>query len=169
MDDALTFDDVELDDMGVVQVTENRNFIQRARDWYNNLRESYIENYIENGKAQEIEQRIDQYAEDFKNGVKTVSGVANAAAPFIPAQSVFSKIVKKIAMPALCKLADIAAKIQKKLFIGGKRFIEKHFLHVDGTNPTIEAYDFDNGTADLIEDWEDTKEAYQEVSEGWSK
>ena len=58
MSEALTYDD-----MGVIQVTENRNFIERAKEWYNNLREDYKENYIDTGKAQEFEQKVEESSE----------------------------------------------------------------------------------------------------------
>lgn len=158
------------EDVQVLQVTENRNFIERAKDWYNQKRNDYIENYINNGKAQEIEQKIDDNAEKFKDGVRTVSAVAGDIASFVSPESAFGKICSNIASPAICKLADLAAKIQKKVIIGGKRFIEKHFLHVDGTNQNIDAYNFDDGITEPQIDIGNLKDSYEEVANlGWGK
>ena len=164
MSEALTYDD-----MGVIQVTENRNFIERAKDWYNNLREDYKENYIDTGKAQEFEQKVEESSERLKEGIKNVGEIAGTIGGFLTESSAFGKLCSKVASPALAKLADIAANIQKKLLIGGKRFIEKHFLHVDGTNQEVTAYDFDNNIAEVIEDFGEAKDNFNEVREGWSR
>ena len=95
------------------------------------IREEYKEKYIDTGKAQEIEAKIDEKAKRKKKIIKVAGTVATVALIFIPADGPFGELCTILATPALCALVDVSAEIQKKMEITGKRTIEKHLLHVD--------------------------------------
>ena len=132
--------------MSVIQVNEERGFVD---------------------KAQEMEAKIDESAKKKKKVIKIAGTVATVALIFIPADGPFGELCTVLATPALCALVDVSADIQKKMQITGKRTVEKYVLHVDGTNKNVTGLSLDKD--ELVKDFTNLKEAVNDFEGGLSK
>lgn len=135
----------------VLLMEEDRGFINKAKSKMEQLRKSYKEKYIDTGKSQAFEQKIDDDAKRTKRAIKIAGTLATVVLFFCPADGPFGEFCTALATPGLCALVDLAADIKKKSIITGKRGLEKHFLRVDGSNGNIDAYDLTNN--EIIEDF----------------
>ena len=155
--------------MSVIQVNEERGFVDKAKKAMSleHIREEYKKKYIDTGKAQEIETKIDEKAKKKKKVIKIAGTVATVALIFIPADGPFGELCTVLATPALCALVDVSADIQKKMQITGKRAVEKYVLHVDGTNKNVTGLSLDKD--ELVKDFTNLKEAVNDLEGGLSK
>ena len=160
---------MENNDMSVIQVNEERGLIDKAKKamGLEHIREEYKKKYIDTGKAQKIEAKIDEKAKKKKKIIKVVGGVATVALVFIPADGPFGELCTVLATPALCALVDVSADIKKKALITEKRAVEKYFLHVDGTNKDVKGFSLDR--KELTEDFTKLKEAVNDLEGGFNK
>ena len=136
---------------------EKRDFIYKVRAFYEKLngkvaetRQSYQENFVDTGYSQEIEEKIEQDAENTKKAVKVAGTAATIALMFCPADGPFGEIATLLATPAFCELVNVAADIKKKSIITQKRAFEKYFMKADGKNPNVSGYDLTNN--EIIDD-----------------
>lgn len=135
----------------VIMTEEDRGFVQKARDFnkkskdkLEQARKDYKEKYIDTGKSQELEQKIENDAKRKKRAIKIAGTVATVLLMFTAADGgPLGEICTALATPGLCKLVDIATDIKKKSLITGKRAVENHFLKVDGSNDKVEGYDLE--------------------------
>ena len=155
--------------MSVIQVSEERSFVDKAKKAMSleHIREEYKKKYIDTGKAQEIETKIDEKAKKKKKVIKIAGTVATVALIFIPADGPFGELCTVLVTPALCALVDVSADIQKKMQITGKRAVEKYVLHVDGTNKNVTGLSLDKD--ELVKDFTNLKEAVNDFEGGLSK
>lgn len=162
----------------IIHVVENRDFVNRAKRKSNELKENkvnlekirqmYKEKMIDTGKAQELEEKIEKQAKITKKAIKIAGTLATVALIFIPADGPFGEITTALATPSLCALVDIVTDIKKKAIITGKRGIEKHILHVDGTNKKISAFDLNNGQ-EFIKEFRNLKKTMNDVEQDISR
>lgn len=154
----------------IIMIEEDRSFINKAKKYMqknkqklDDFRNNYKKDFVDTGKSQELERKIDQRAKMAKKTIKAVGTLATVILMFIPADGPFGELCTALATPALCSLVSLATDIQKKMLITGKRGIEKHFLKVDGKDGNISAYNLDNG--EIIEDFgalaKETKNIYK--------
>ena len=155
--------------MSVIQVNEDRSFINKAKKAMNleHIREEYQKKYIDTGKAQELETKIEESAKRKKKIIKVAGAVATVALVFIPADGPFGELCTVLATPALCALVDVSADIKKKALITEKRAVEKYVLHVDGTNKDVKGFSLDR--KELTEDFTKLKEAVNDLEGGFNK
>ena len=160
---------MENNDMSVIQVNEERGLIDKAKKAMSleHIREEYKKKYIDTGKAQEIEAKIDEKAKKKKKIIKVVGGAATVALIFIPADGPFGELCTILATPALCALVDVSAELQKKVSITEKRAVEKYLLHVDGTNKEVTGLSLDKD--ELTKDFTNLKNAVDEFKGGLNK
>lgn len=148
----------------VMVMPEERNFIKKAKEKMAMLRANYQEKFIDTGKSQELEAKIEAQAERKKKAIKIAGTIATAVLVFVPADGPFGEIATALATPGLCALVDIVTDIKKKLLITGKRGIEKSLLRVDGANENVSAYDLTNG--EIVEDMKEALKDFTVVSNG---
>lgn len=129
----------------VMMVQEDRKFIEKAKAKVAMIRQQYQEKFIDTGKSQEFEAKIEAHAERKKKAIKIAGTIATVVLMFCPADGVFGEIATALATPGLCALVDITTDIRKKALITGKRGLEKSLLKVDGSNQMVSAYDLTNG------------------------
>lgn len=155
--------------MNVLQVDENRDFINKAKEKMNieKIRNDYKEKYIDTGKSQEFEARLEEDAKRKKKIIKIAGTAATIALIFIPADGPFGELCTILATPALCALVDVSTDIKKKLAITGKRAAEKYILHVDGSNKNVKGYSLDK--KDIIEDFTNLKSSLDNLEGGLKK
>jgi len=155
--------------MNVLQVDENRDFINKAKEKMNieKIRNDYKEKYIDTGKSQEFEARLEEDAKRKKKIIKIAGTAATIALIFIPADGPFGELCTILATPALCALVDVSTDIKKKLAITGKRAAEKYILHVDGSNKNVKGYSLDK--KDIIEDFTNLKSSIDNLEGGLKK
>lgn len=155
--------------MNVLQVDENRDFINKAKEKMNieKIRNDYKEKYIDTGKSQEFEARLEEDAKRKKKIIKIAGTAATIALIFIPADGPFGELCTILATPALCALVDVSTDIKKKLAITGKRAAEKYILHVDGSNQNVKGYSLDK--KDIIEDFTNLKSSLDNLEGGLKK
>ena len=155
--------------MNVLQVDENRDFINKAKEKMNieKIRNDYKEKYIDTGKSQEFEARLEEDAKRKKKIIKIAGTAATIALIFIPADGPFGELCTILATPALCALVDGSTDIKKKLAITGKRAAEKYILHVDGSNKNVKGYSLDK--KDIIEDFTNLKSSIDNLEGGQKK
>lgn len=151
----------------VIVVEEDRNFIQKAKMKIENLRKKYQEEYVDTGKSQELERKIERDAEKSKKAIKIIGTIATLILAICPADGPVGEIASALATPGLCALVDVAANIKKKALITGKRGIEKHFLKVDGSDGNIASYDLTSG--EIIEDFKGFMREFNNISAGMKK
>ncbi len=140
--------------MNIALTVEDRSTIDKIKEYFgklslDNIREEYKEKVVDTGKSQKIEEFIEEKAEKAKKQIRIMGTLATVALIFIPADGPFGELCTAIATPGLCALVDLAANIEKKLLITGKRGIEKSLLKVDAGG-TIEGYDLKND--ELVKD-----------------
>ena len=133
---------------------EDRNTVDKIKDFFgklsiDNIRNEYKEKVVDTGKSKRIEEFIEEKAEKAKKQIRIMGTLATVALIFIPADGPFGELCTALATPGLCALVDLAANIEKKLLITGKRGIENSILKVDAEG-TIEAYDLTKD--DLVKD-----------------
>ncbi len=143
--------------MDICVAVEDRSTVDKLKDFFgklsmDNIREEYKEKIVDTGKSKRIEEIIEEKAEKAKKQIRIMGTLATVALIFIPADGPFGELCTAIATPGLCALVDLAANIEKKLLITGKRGIEKSVFKVDNEG-TIESYDLtkDDLVRDLIE------------------
>lgn len=155
--------------MNVLQVDENRDFINKAKEKMNieKIRNDYKEKYIDTGKSQEFEAKLEEDAKRKKKIIKVAGTAATIALIFIPADGPFGELCTILATPALCALVDVSTDIKKKLAITGKRAAEKYILHVDGSNKNVKGYSLDK--KDIIEDFTNLKSSIDNLEGGLKK
>ena len=143
--------------MEIGLAVEDRSTVDKLKDFFgklsiDNIRSEYKEKIVDTGKSKKVEEIIEEKAEKAKKQIRIMGTLATIALVFIPADGPFGELCTAIATPGLCALVDLAANIEKKLLITGKREIEKNLLKVD-VDGTIEAYDLtkDDLVKDLIE------------------
>ena len=146
----------------VIHVTEDRSFVDKAKENMENIRQTYKEKMIDTGRSQELERMIDEDAERKKKVIKVVGTAATIALIFIPADGPFGEIATFFATPGLCLLTDLCADMKKKALITGKRSFEKSVLKVDGSNKDISGYDLSN-PSEIIGDFESLKESMENI------
>ena len=151
-----------MENANVIKVTEGRNFVNKAKEKMNNVRQLYKEKMIDTGKSQDLEEKIEKNAELLKKKIRIAGTLATVALIFVPADGPFGEMATFFATPALCALVDVCADLRKKALISGKRGIEKYVLKVDGSNEKIEGFDINNNTA-FIKDFKDLKKAADNV------
>lgn len=142
------------DNMNILHVTEDRDFVARAKDRMEEIRQGYKENMIDNGKSQKLEEMIDKQAKRKKKAIKIAGPIATVALIFIPADGPFAELATFFATPALCALVDTCTDLKKKALISGKRGFEKHVLNVDGANEKVTGFDL-NDKKSFINDFKD--------------
>lgn len=147
----------------VIMLEEKRSFVDKAKQKMEDIRTSYKEKFVDTGKAQKLEEDIEKRAKMKKKTIKILGRFATIALALCPADGPFGEICAALATPGLCALVDIAAEIQKKAAITGKRAAEKYILKVDGSNGNVAGYNLNND--EIIEDITSLKEAINEVSE----
>ena len=152
-----------MDSFNVLNTTEERSFVNKAKRKMNieNIRKGYKEKIVDTGKAAKIEEMIEKRAKRTKRIIKVAGTVATIALIFCPADGPFGEVCTLLATPAFCKLVDLAADIEKKALISGKRSAEKYLLHVDGSNPEIEGLDLESGN--IIKDFRTLKKEIDDV------
>ncbi len=146
----------------VMMVEEKRSFIEKAKQKMEEIRATYKEKFVDTGKAQKLEEEIEKRAERKKKEIKVAGRLATIALAICPADGPFGEICAVLATPGLCALVDIAAEIQKKALITGKRIAEKYILKVDGSNGNVAGYNLNNN--EIIEDIDSLKSAINEFS-----
>lgn len=146
----------------VMMVEEKRSFIEKAKQKMEEIRATYKEKFVDTGKAQKLEEEIEKRAERKKKEIKVAGRLATIALAICPADGPFGEICAALATPGLCALVDIAAEIQKKALITGKRIAEKYILKVDGSNGNVAGYNLNNN--EIIEDIDSLKSAINEFS-----
>ena len=140
--------------MEIGLTVEDRSTVDILKDFFeklsiDNIREEYKEKVVDTGKSKRIEEVIEEKAEKAKKQIRVLGTLATVALIVIPADGPFGELCTALATPGLCALVDLAANIEKKLLITGKRGIEKSLLKVDAEG-TIEAYDLTKD--DLVKD-----------------
>lgn len=156
-------------DMSVIQVNEDRSFINKAKKAMNieKIRKDYKEKFIDTGKSQEFEAMLEKDAKAKKKVIKVVGTAATIALIFVPADGPFGELCTLLATPALCALVDISTEIKKKAAISGKRAAEKYVLHVDGSNKDVKGFSLDK--KELIDDFTSLKKAVNDFEGGLKK
>ena len=156
-------------ELGVV--VEERSTVNKIKGFFNrfsldNIRKEYKEKMIDTGKSQRVEEFIDEKAELAKKQIRIMGTLATVALIAVPADGPFGELCTAFATPGLCALVDVAADIEKKLLITGKRAVEKYILKVDAGG-TIKAYDLTND--DLIKDLYNARKAANKIEEANKK
>ena len=151
-----------MENVNIIKLNESRDFVEKAKEKMENIRQFYKEKMIDTGKSQELEEQIEKEAEATKKMVRVAGTIATVALIFVPADGPFGEIATLFATPALCALVDVCADIRKKTIITGKRSIEKYVLNVDGSNEKIEAFNLNNKEA-FIKDFKELKKAVDGV------
>ena len=151
-----------MENVNIIKLNESRDFVEKAKEKMENIRQLYKEKMIDTGKSQELEEQIEKEAEATKKMVRVAGTIATVALIFVPADGPFGEIATLVATPALCALVDVCADIRKKTIITGKRSIEKYVLNVDGSNEKIEAFNLNNKEA-FIKDFKELKKAVDGV------
>ena len=156
--------------MNVIQVNEDRNFINKAKEKMNieKIRNDYKEKYIDTGKSQEFEAKLEEDAKRKKKIIKVAGTAATIALIFIPADGPFGELCTILATPALCALVDVSTDIKKKLAVTGKRAAEKYIMHVDGANQNVQGYSLDNKD-NIIKDFTNLKTSIDSLEGGLRK
>ena len=151
-----------MENVNIIKLNESRDFVEKAKEKMENIRQFYKEMMIDTGKSQELEEQIEKEAEATKKMVRVAGTIATVALIFVPADGPFGEIATLFATPALCALVDVCADIRKKAIITGKRSIEKYVLNVDGSNEKIEGFNLNNKEA-FIKDFKELKKAVDGV------
>lgn len=155
-----------------VVTEENRDFIYKARMFYENLQKkqedvqhSYQENIVDTGISEDIEKKIDDDAKATQAVIGVLGTAATVALTFCPVEGPFGELLTLLATPAFCALVGVAAEIKKKVLISGKRGFEKFFMKAEGgQNPQVSGYSLDNNEA--IDDFVQFAENLGEVTKG---
>ncbi len=147
----------ENENTNIIHVTEKRNFVDKAKNKMNDIRDTYKEKMIDTGLSQKLEEEIDKHAKRQKTAIKVAGTVATIALIFVPADGPFGELATFFATPALCALTDVCADLKKKALITGKRSFEKSVLKIDGSNENVTGFDLDNKES-FIKSFEDLKD-----------
>lgn len=103
---------------GIIIKPEDRKTIDKMKAWY-------YKKFIETGKAAKFEEGVEKRAKFEKKAIVVAGTVATIALVFCPADGPFGELCTVLATPALCKLVDVCAELEKKVTLKWKRFAEK--------------------------------------------
>ena len=116
-------------------VKEDRKTIDKFRDWYK-------EKFIDTGKSQDLEAKIEKKAEMEKKVIKIAGAVATIVLIFCPADGPVGEVCTVLATPLIAKLVDIKTEMKKNAIIQNKRTFEAKIIKADGTNKDVKIPEF---------------------------
>ena len=115
---------------GTIVVEENRSVIDKFRFWYK-------ENVIDNGKAQDFEEKFDKGIDVAKNVVYVAGGVATIVLAICPVDGPVGEAIAVVATPLLAKVVEAGATLVKDAVIGTKRVVEEKVVHENGSSDKV--------------------------------
>ena len=110
---------------GTLVVKENRNVINKFRDWYK-------EKIIETNKAQQFEDKFVKTVDFISKTQEIKSKIATTIIAFIPETKELASLV-----PKLVEIQKKITELGKNLVINSKRTFEAVFIGADGTNKDV--------------------------------
>ena len=103
---------------GIIIKQEERKTVDKIKAWY-------YEKFIKTGKAAKFEEGVEKRAKFEKKAIVVAGTIATVALVFCPADGPFGELCTVLATPALCKLVDVCAELEKKVTLKWKRSAEK--------------------------------------------
>lgn len=154
----------------VLATQENRGFIEKSKEKMEILRQKYKEKFVDTGKSVAIENTTDDAVKAIQAAVGVVGGIATVVMTLCPVDGPVGEIVTALATPALMALVPVALKVREKVFITGKRIIEKYILKVDPNTyegSKVSGYNLEDG--EIVKDFEETILGAKDLAKGASK